>query len=36
MGLAQRLISPKGKDMVIGPKKPKGFSEKPMGVKEVW
>ena len=35
MGLAQRLISPKGKDMVIGPKKTKGFSEKPMGVKEV-
>ena len=35
MGLAQRPISPKGKDMVIGPRKPKGFSKKPMGVKEV-
>ena len=34
MGLAQRPISPKGKDMVIGPRKPKGFSKKPMGVKE--
>ena len=24
----QRPISPKGKDMVIGPRKPKGFSQK--------
>ena len=35
MGLAQRPISPKSKNMVIGPRKPKGFSKKPMGVKEV-
>ena len=24
----QRPISPKGKDMVIGPRKPKGFNQK--------
>ena len=35
MGLAQRPISPKSKNMVIGLRKPKGFSKKPMGVKEV-
>ena len=35
MGLAQRPISPKVKDMVIGPGKPKGFSKKPMSVKKV-
>ena len=29
MGLAQKPISPKGKDMVIGLGKPKGFSKNP-------
>jgi len=36
MGLAQRPISPKGKDVVIMSGKPKGFSKKkPMRVKEL-
>ena len=35
MGLAQMPISSKGKDMIIGSRKPKGFREKLMGVKEV-